>query len=181
MKISKSFIDGLLVLTPKVFTDERGYFIESFNQQKFDEAVGKKIIFVQDNESVSKKHVLRGLHYQNPPNAQGKLVRVVSGSVYDVAVDLRKNSPTYGKWHGEILSAENKKQFWIPEGFAHGFVSLEDNTVFLYKCTNFYAPQSEGTIIWNDPSLAIDWKVESPIISEKDAEGKILAYIESLF
>lgn len=181
MEINRPFIDGLLVLTPKKFTDERGYFIESFNQQKFNEAVGKNILFVQDNESVSKKNVLRGLHYQNPPCAQGKLVRVVQGSVFDVAVDLRKKSPTYGQWHGEILSAENKKQFWIPEGFAHGFVSLEDNTVFLYKCTSFYAPQSEGTIRWNDPTLAIDWEVETPIISEKDAEGEYFANIESLF
>lgn len=172
MNIIKPDIEGLLIITPRVFEDERGAFMESFNKQKFDEAVGREVNFVQDNQSVSKKGVLRGLHFQSPPFAQGKLVRVIKGAVIDIAVDIRKNSPTYGDYVAVELTAENNEQFWIPEGFAHGFVALEDETTFLYKCTNYYAPQSEGTLLWNDPSLNIDWGISDPIISEKDAIGQ---------
>ena len=172
MNIIKPDIEGLLILTPCVFEDERGVFMESFNKQKFNEAVGREVNFVQDNQSVSKKGVLRGLHFQSPPFAQGKLVRVIKGSVIDVAVDIRKNSPTYGDHVAVELTAENNEQFWIPEGFAHGFVALEDETTFLYKCTNYYAPQSEGTLLWNDPTLNIDWGISDPIISDKDAIGQ---------
>jgi dTDP-4-dehydrorhamnose 3,5-epimerase len=172
MDIIKPEIEGLLILTPRVFEDDRGAFMESFNKQKFDEAVGRKVNFVQDNQSVSKKGVLRGLHFQSPPYTQGKLVRVIKGSVIDIAVDIRKNSPTYGDYVAVELSAKNNDQFWIPEGFAHGFVALEDETMFLYKCTNYYAPQSEGTLLWNDPTLNIDWGISNPIISEKDAIGQ---------
>lgn len=172
MEIIKTPIEGLLIIKPRVFGDERGYFFESFNQQAFENAIGDKISFVQDNESLSQKGVLRGLHFQKPPHAQGKLVRVNAGSVLDVAVDLRKSSPTYGQQYSIELSAENKLMFWIPPGFAHGFAALEDNTKFLYKCTELYAPQSEGTIAWNDKDLGIDWKVTSPIVSEKDQNGE---------
>lgn len=172
MNIIKPEIEGLLIITPRVFEDDRGTFMESFNKGKFDEAVGREVSFVQDNQSVSKKGVLRGLHFQKPPFAQGKLVRVIKGSVIDIAVDIRKNSPTYGDYVAVELTAENNEQFWIPEGFAHGFVALEDETTFLYKCTNYYAPQCEGTLLWNDPSLNIDWGISDPIISEKDAIGQ---------
>lgn len=172
MNIIKPEIEGLLIITPKVFKDDRGEFMESFNKQKFDEAVGREVNFVQDNQSVSKKGVLRGLHFQTPPFAQGKLVRVTKGAVIDIAVDIRKDSPTYGDYVAVELSAQNNEQFWIPEGFAHGFVALEDETTFLYKCTNYYAPQCEGTILWNDPTLNIDWGIDNPIISEKDAVGQ---------
>lgn len=171
MQIKETNIEGLLVLRPRRFEDERGYFFESFNQQQFSQLVNQTIEFVQDNESVSKKGVVRGLHFQSPPHAQGKLVRVASGSVLDVAVDIRKNSPTYGQWHAELLSAENGTQFWIPAGFAHGFVALEDQTQFLYKCTNYYAPSAEATLLWNDPQLNIDWNCSNPIVSEKDKQG----------
>ncbi len=171
MDVIATPINDLIVFVPKKFEDSRGYFFESFNQSKFNEIVGKDVLFVQDNESLSAKNVLRGLHFQTPPTAQGKLVRVVSGAVFDVAVDLRKNSPTFGKWHGELLSEENNKLMWIPEGFAHGFLSLEDNTKFLYKCTNYYSPGNEQTILWNDPLINIDWKISEPIISEKDKKG----------
>lgn len=172
MDIVKTDIEGLLIITPKVFMDDRGSFTESFNKQKFDEAVGNEVNFVQDNQSISRKGVLRGLHFQKPPHAQGKLVRVIKGSVIDVAVDIRRDSPTYGKYVAVKLTADNNKQFWIPEGFAHGFVALEDDTTFLYKCTNYYAPQSEGTLMWNDPELAIDWGINNPLISPKDDEGE---------
>lgn len=181
MKIEKTLIEDLVVLTPKKFYDDRGYFFESFNQKVFNDIMGKEINFVQDNESLSAKHVLRGLHFQNPPFAQGKLVRVASGSVLDVAVDIRKNSPTYGQWHSELLSAENGKIFWIPEGFAHGFISLEENTQFLYKCTNYYAPSAEQTLLWDDPQLNINWKESTPIISEKDKQGILFHKFTSLF
>lgn len=172
MKVTKTSIEGLLVLEPRVFGDERGAFFESFNQHLFNEAVGKEVRFVQDNQSISKKNVLRGLHFQNPPFAQGKLVRVSKGSVLDVAVDIRKDSTTYGKHVSIELSADNNKMFWIPEGFAHGFLAFEDDTTFLYKCTNYYAPQSEGTLKWNDPDLQINWQVNSPLISGKDQMGE---------
>lgn len=175
MDIQKTEIDGLLIFTPRKFEDERGYFFESFNQREFNELIGREVIFVQDNESCSHKNVLRGLHFQSVPFEQGKLVRVARGAVIDIAVDIRKNSKTFGKWHSELLSAENGKQMWIPEGFAHGFISLEDNTQFLYKCTNYYSPQHENTIIWNDQTLNINWgAIDHPIISEKDLHGKTI-------
>ena len=161
MKVETTKIEGLLILHPQVFGDDRGWFMESFNQQHFEAALRELNLpipnFVQDNHSLSQKGVLRGLHFQRAPYAQGKLVRVVQGKVWDVAVDIRPESKTYGKWVGVELSAENKTMFWIPEGFAHGFVALEDNTQFLYKTTNYYNKESEDAIIWNDPTLAIDW------------------------
>jgi dTDP-4-dehydrorhamnose 3,5-epimerase len=166
--IEKFDIDGVVLFTPKIFKDERGLFFESFNQALFNKAVGKSTLFVQDNISVSKKNVIRGLHFQKPPFAQGKLVRVIKGRVIDVAVDIRKKSLTYGKHVAVELSEENNKMLWVPEGFAHGFVALEDDTVFSYKCTNFYNNQSEDAILWNDKELNVDWKVKSPILSEKD-------------
>jgi len=171
MIIDRIPIEGLVVFTPKKHEDTRGYFRESFNARIFQETINREVIFVQDNESQSKKHVIRGLHFQAPPHAQGKLVQVVCGSVIDVAVDIRKHATSYLKWHAELLSAENGKIFWIPEGFAHGFVALEDNTKFVYKCTAYYHPQAERTLLWNDPQLAIEWQVQQPIISSKDMQG----------
>lgn len=172
MKITDTAIPDVKLIEPAVFGDERGFFFESFNLKAFQEAIGKPIDFVQDNHSKSTRHVLRGLHYQLPPFAQGKLVRVVQGEVFDVAVDIRKGSPTFGKWTGAILSAENKRQLWIPEGFAHGFITLTNTAEFLYKTTNYYAPQTERCIIWNDPSLAIDWPENiAPVLSAKDKRG----------
>lgn len=167
MEIIKTPLEGLLIIKPDVFEDERGYFFESFNHGKFLN-LGLDLKFVQDNESKSKKGVLRGLHFQAPPFAQGKLVRVMRGSVLDVAVDIRKNSPTYGKWESIVLSGQNKWMYWIPEGFAHGFATLEDDTIFFYKCTNTYNKASEGSILWNDADLNISWGVQDPVISEKD-------------
>lgn len=176
MVLTKCEIPGLLVIEPKVFADERGVFYETFNEKKFIEATGiERLKFYQDNESISKKNVLRGLHFQKPPHAQGKLIRVVQGSVLDVAVDLRKGGSTYGQHFTIELSAENKKQLWIPEGFAHGFVALEENTIFNYKCTNYYSPESERTIQWDDIDLDIDWKIKEPLISEKDKKGQDFA------
>jgi len=178
MNVTRLRIPEVLLLEPKVFGDERGFFYESFNQARFDEAVGQRVHFVQDNHSRSAKGVLRGLHYQIQ-QAQGKLVRVVSGSVFDVAVDLRKSSPTFGQWVGEILSAENKRQLWVPEGFGHGFVVLSDSAEFLYKTTDYYAPQYERSIAWNDAELAIDWQFDgSPVLSAKDAQGTPLREAE---
>lgn len=172
MNIIKTAIPDVLIFEPKVFGDARGYFFESFNQKTFDEAVGRKVEFVQDNHSQSQKGVLRGLHYQLAPNAQGKLVRCTEGEVFDVAVDIRKSSPTFGQWVGVNLSAENKRQLWIPEGFAHGFVTLSETAQFLYKATNFYAPQSERSIIWNDAEINISWPaVEDIQLSAKDQQG----------
>lgn len=169
MTVEKLDIPGLLVLTPRIFEDERGLFFESFNQDVFNQLVGTNVVFCQDNESHSHKNVLRGLHFQAPPFAQGKLVRVSRGSVLDIAVDLRQNSPTYGQYASVMLSASNKKQFWIPAGFAHGFLALEDDTVFNYKCTAFYNKASEGGLNWNDPVLNIDWGLTgAPVLSEKD-------------
>lgn len=167
MEIIKTPLEGLLIIKPSVFEDERGYFFESYNHEKFL-AHGLDLKFLQDNESKSKKGVLRGLHFQAPPFAQGKLVRVMRGSVLDVAVDIRKNSPTYGKWESIVLSGNNKWMYWIPAGFAHGFVTLEDDTIFFYKCTNVYNKASEGSVNWSDPDLNIDWGVSEPIISDKD-------------
>lgn len=167
MEIIKTAIEDLLIIQPQVFRDDRGYFFESYSHQKFVEA-GLNLNFVQDNESKSQKGVLRGLHFQNPPFAQGKLVRVIKGSVMDVAVDIRKNSATYGQHLALVLSEENKTMLWIPPGFAHGFVTLEDDTIFSYKCTNTYNKASEGSVLWSDPDLNINWNVENPNLSEKD-------------
>lgn len=171
MEISKTSIEGLLIVQPRIFTDERGSFCETFSERKFMEAVGEPCSFVQDNQSVSSKGVLRGLHFQNPPHAQGKLVRVARGAVIDVAVDIRRNSPTYGQHVAIELNDRNQTQFWIPPGFAHGFAVLEDDTVFVYKCTDYYAPECEGTIRWNDPDLHIDWGIRPSLVSEKDEIG----------
>jgi dTDP-4-dehydrorhamnose 3,5-epimerase len=172
VKATKLSIPEVILLEPKVFSDERGFFFESFNHEKFVELTGIDTKFVQDNHSRSAKWVLRGLHYQLPPKAQGKLVRVVNGAAFDVAIDIRKNSPTFGKWVGETLSAENRKQLWIPTGFAHGFLALEGNTEFLYKTTNYYSKESERSIIWNDPDIDIKWPEIAEIkISDKDKEG----------
>ena len=180
MELIKTSIDGLLIIKPDVFKDERGYFFESYNKERFAKA-GLNMDFVQDNESKSDKGVLRGLHFQKPPYAQGKLVRVIKGSVMDVAVDLRKDSPTYGKWESVILTEENKLQLWIPEGFAHGFVALEDNTIFNYKCTNVYNKESEGSILWNDPDININWNIDNPTLSEKDKISPLFKNFESPF
>lgn len=180
MEIIKTEIEGLIIIKPKVFEDDRGYFYESYNKERFREA-GIDMEFVQDNQSFSSKGVLRGLHFQNPPYEQGKLVRVITGSVIDIAVDIRKNSHTYGKWVSVELTAENRLMFWIPPGFAHGFVTLEDNTTFFYKCTGLYNKESEGGIIWNDPDLDIDWKIENPSLSEKDKECPLFRDLDSMF
>lgn len=175
MNIIETAIPDVLIIEPRVFGDARGFFMETWNAGGFA-AAGLDLSFVQDNHSRSQKGVLRGLHFQNP-GPQGKLVRVARGAVFDVAVDLRQYSPTFGKWVGTELSAENKRMFWVPEGFAHGFLTLEDDTDFLYKCTAPYAPQSEFTLAWNDPAVGIEWPVAElvPIISEKDARGLALA------
>ncbi|MGR5550754.1 dTDP-4-dehydrorhamnose 3,5-epimerase [Vibrio sp. DNB22_12_1] len=174
MKVIDTKIPDVKIIEPTVFGDERGFFMETWNQKMFEELVtGKPTKFVQDNHSKSKKGILRGLHYQTE-NTQGKLVRVVSGEVFDVAVDIRESSPTFGQWVGEHLSAENKRQLWVPEGFAHGFYVISENAEFVYKCTKYYDPSSEVSILWNDDKLAIDWPMISsePILSEKDKNGK---------
>jgi dTDP-4-dehydrorhamnose 3,5-epimerase len=171
MKITPTALKDLLIIDPKVFKDERGYFFESFNQKSFREA-GIDFNFVQDNQSMSHKGTLRGLHFQAPPHAQAKLVRVITGSVLDVAVDIRKDQPTYGKHTAIVLSGENFRQLWIPPGFAHGFLTLEDNTVFAYKCTSLYHKDSEDGLLWNDSDLNIDWGTEHIITSEKDKNFK---------
>ena len=172
MKVTPLSIPDVLLIEPNVFGDERGFFYESFNESLFERAVNRKIHFVQDNHSRSVKGVLRGLHYQTNPKAQGKLVRVIQGEVLDVAVDLRQSSPTFGKWTGQILSADNKKQLWIPEGFAHGFLTLSDAAEFLYKTTDFYSREHEACILWNDETLNIDWgNTKNISLSEKDRLG----------
>jgi dTDP-4-dehydrorhamnose 3,5-epimerase len=170
MQITKDAMDGLITIHPSVFSDERGYFLESFNESSLKEVIGE-VDFVQDNESLSVKNVLRGLHFQKPPHAQGKLVRVIKGSVLDVVVDLRKNSKTYGQHKKIILSEKEKNQFYIPPGFAHGFCALEDNTIFSYKCTEYYHPEAEICLLWNDKTIGIDWEVNDPILSKKDLNG----------
>ena len=180
MEITKCHIEGLLTIKPNVFGDNRGYFFESFNKKLFDSNV-PNINFVQDNQSMSHKGVLRGLHFQCPPFEQGKLVRVIQGSVLDVAVDIRQNSPTYGQYQSILLSGENNLQFWIPPGFAHGFLTLEDNTIFSYKCTGPYSKESEGAILWNDTDLNIDWNASSPIVSEKDQKAETFKQFKSPF
>ncbi|MBV6389154.1 MAG: dTDP-4-dehydrorhamnose 3,5-epimerase [Nitrosomonas europaea] len=178
MKVTSFAIPEVVLIEPKVFGDERGFFFESFNQARFEETVGRKINFVQDNHSRSVKNVLRGLHYQIQ-QPQGKLVRVVQGEVFDVAVDLRKSSPTFGRWVGQVLSAENKHQLWIPEGFAHGFVVLSDTAEFLYKTTDYYAPAHERCLLWNDPVLNIQWPLGiAPVLSAKDTQGKPFNEVE---
>lgn len=171
MNVINTHIPDVLILEPKVFGDERGFFFESFNQKSFEQAIGRHVEFVQDNHSCSSKGVLRGLHYQLAPYAQAKLVRCLRGSIYDVAVDIRENSPTFGKWVGVELSASNKKQIWIPEGFAHGFIALEDNSEILYKTNNYYSKECERAIIWNDEHLNIEWPLEPNTISEKDFQA----------
>jgi dTDP-4-dehydrorhamnose 3,5-epimerase len=175
VKVIETALPGVLIIEPRVFGDARGFFMETWNAAVFA-ASGLELTFVQDNHSRSQKGVLRGLHFQNP-GPQGKLVRVTSGAVFDVAVDLRKSSPTFGKWVGAELSAANKRMFWVPEGIAHGFLTLDDDTDFLYKVTAPYAPQSEHTLAWNDPSVGIEWPLAGlePIVSDKDARGLALA------
>jgi dTDP-4-dehydrorhamnose 3,5-epimerase len=180
MDIIKGEIPGLLIIAPDIYFDDRGYFFESYNEEKLALA-GFSFRFVQDNESCSKKGVIRALHFQNPPYEQGKLVRVVSGSVFDVAVDIRSGSPWYGKYQKVLLSAENKKQFWVPAGFAHGFAALEDDTIVNYKCTGQYHKASEESIIWSDPDLNIDWGVETPVVSDRDAVAHEFGTFESRF
>lgn len=175
MKVIQTAIADLLILEPRVFGDDRGFFFESFNRDTFRKATGIDAEFVQDNHSRSEKNVLRGLHYQVPPRAQGKLVRVVHGAVFDVAVDIRKDSSTFGRWVGETLSAENKKQLWVPPGFAHGFLTLTDSAEFLYKTTDYYAPEHERCIAWNDPKIGIKWPLTTePVLSTKDQQGAAL-------
>ena len=173
MKVTPLAVPDVLLIEPKVFGDARGFFIESFNQRAFNEVTGLDVQFVQDNHSRSVRHVLRGLHYQLPPYAQGKLVRAVVGEVFDVAVDLRPDSPTLGRWAGAVLSAENKRQMWVPPGFAHGFLVLSEAAEFLYKTTDYYAPEYERSIRWDDPDLGIDWPLEGaiPQLSGKDAQA----------
>jgi dTDP-4-dehydrorhamnose 3,5-epimerase len=175
MNVQKCELDGLLVFEPKCFGDARGFFMESWNQQRYQEA-GLSADFVQDNLSFSRRGVLRGLHFQNP-HPQGKLLQVLLGEVFDVAVDLRRQSPTFGKWHGLTLSAENKRQFYVPPGFAHGFLVLSETALFSYKCTDFYSPKDESTLQWNDPQLGIQWPIKEPTISEKDSKGVSLRAI----
>ena len=178
MKATRLEIPEVILFEPKVFGDERGFFYESFNQQKFNELSGLNVQFVQDNHSKSQKGVLRGLHYQLPPKAQGKLVRVVQGEVFDVAVDIRKSSPTFGQWVSAILSAENKQQLWIPEGFAHGFLTLSETAEFLYKTTDYYAPEMERCIVWDDGDIGVNWPLIGAVfLSDKDIGGNKLTSI----
>lgn len=179
MILEQTEINDVILLTPRVYKDERGYFMESYNQKKVDKLI--KDIFVQDNESISNKNVLRGLHLQLPPHAQAKLIRVIKGSILDVAVDLRKNSSTYGQHYKQILSGENKKQLYVPAGFAHGFLSLEDDTILNYKCSDYYYADSETAIAWNDPELSIDWGISDPILAEKDRLAENFVTFENPF
>lgn len=180
MQFVETEIEGLLIIKPKVFEDERGHFFESYNKEVFKKN-GLNLEFVQDNQSLSQKNVLRGLHFQAPPFAQGKLIRVIKGSVLDVAVDIRKKSPTYGKHLVIELSEYNKTMFYIPTGFAHGFLTLEDNTIFSYKCTNIYNKESEGSILWCDEDLKIQWGITNPILSDKDKESSVFKNFISPF
>lgn len=172
MNVIPTHIPDVLIIEPRIFGDDRGFFFESYNEKSFGEKTGISPKFVQDNHSLSTKNVLRGLHYQIK-ETQGKLVRAISGEVLDIAVDIRRSSPTFGQWASCLLSAENKRQFWVPEGFAHGFVVLSDSAEFLYKTTNYYAPQYDRVILWNDPDLGVDWQLKGePILSDKDKAGK---------
>jgi dTDP-4-dehydrorhamnose 3,5-epimerase len=178
MRTTRLAIPDVVLLEPKVFGDARGFFLESYNQRVFNEAMGVSPVFIQDNHSKSAKNVLRGLHYQIK-QPQAKIVRVTAGAVFDVAVDIRKSSPTFGKWVGEVLSAENKRQMWIPEGFAHGFLVLEDDTEFLYKTTDYYAPEHERCIAWDDSTIGVNWPVAgTPLLSVKDQRGAALGNAE---
>lgn len=177
MKVIETKLKDCVYIEPKVFADERGFFLETFQAERYAEMAGINLTFVQDNHSRSPKGVLRGLHFQKT-KPQGKLVRVVKGEVYDVAVDMRHGSPTFGQWESVILSEENKIQFWVPPGFAHGFVVLSEIADFEYKCTDYYDPSDEGSILWNDPNLNIPWPVESPILSEKDSNAENLVSIK---
>ena len=179
MKTIDAAIPDVKIIEPAIFGDDRGFFFESYTKAKFEAAIGRSVDFVQDNHSRSGKGVLRGLHYQLPPHAQAKLVRVVVGEVYDVAIDIRKSSPTFGQWVGVLLSEENKRQLWIPEGFAHGFLTLSDHVEFLYKTTDYYAPESDRGIRWDDPQIAIDWNIaEVPTLSPKDQRQPLLVDAE---
>ncbi len=173
MQVHETKIPGVKIIQPKVFGDARGFFLETFEKKRYQDMLGIHLDFVQDNHSRSQKGVLRGLHFQKT-NPQGKLVRVVRGEVFDVAVDIRKDSPTFGQWAGVLLSEENKTQFWVPPGLAHGFVVLSDMADFEYKCTDYYHPQAEGCLIWNDPTVNIDWPISQPLLSEKDQRGLTL-------
>jgi dTDP-4-dehydrorhamnose 3,5-epimerase len=176
MQVTRTAIEGVLIVEPKVFGDERGFFLESYNQRAFDAAVGQAVSFVQDNHSRSAKGVLRGLHYQRAPHEQGKLVRVTHGAVFDVVADIREGSPTFGQWVGVELTGANHKQMWIPPGLAHGFLVLTDSADFLYKTTDYYAPQHEGCVRWDDPTLAVAWPLGgmAPVLSAKDAAAPTL-------
>lgn len=178
MKIIKTPLEGLVIIEPQSFIDERGFFLESFQEKRYQETLNHKINFVQDNLSHSKKNVLRGLHYQLK-QPQDKLVTVIKGCVFDVAIDIRKNSPTFGRWHGEILSDENHRQFFIPKGFAHGFCVLSESADFHYKCTNYYCPQAELGILWSDTDLCIAWPLKTPLLSPKDQRYRLLKEIPS--
>ena len=179
MEVLREDLGGVKVLEPRVFGDDRGYFYESWNQRAFDALVGQPVAFVQDNHSKSVRGVLRGLHYQ-VRQTQGKLVRVIAGEVFDVAVDLRRSSPTFGQWMGDVLSGENRRMIWVPEGFAHGFVVLSETAEVLYKATDFYAPDHERTLLWNDPAIGIDWRFAgTPLLKPKDAAGLPLAQAET--
>ena len=180
MEVVEEALNGVKLIRPTVFKDERGYFCETFNSQKLHDIIGA-VDFVQDNQSLSQKGVLRGLHFQTPPFAQGKLVRVLNGSVQDVVVDLRKGSPTYGKSYSVVLKAEEFLMLWVPPGFAHGFVTLENDTVFFYKVTKYYNKESEGCLIWNDKDLSIDWQIKDVRVSEKDKKGTVFSNFKSLF
>ena len=180
MEVIETGINDLVVIRPKVFKDERGYFFESFNQKAF-EAIGIKEQFTQDNQSLSSKGILRGLHFQTPPHAQGKLVRVIKGAVLDVAVDIRKHSPTYGQHYKVELTEDNFLMMFIPAGFAHGFATLADQTIFSYKCTDTYHPECEGGLMWNDPDLNIQWNIDQPILSDKDKKNQAFAGFVSPF
>ncbi|TDN55107.1 dTDP-4-dehydrorhamnose 3,5-epimerase [Buttiauxella sp. JUb87] len=178
MNVIKTAIPEVMIFEPKVFGDDRGFFFESFSKKIFEDAIGRQIEFVQDNHSKSRKGVLRGLHFQKGEHAQGKLVRCAAGEVFDVAVDIRKGSPTFGHWVGVHLSAENKRQLWIPEGFAHGFLTISETAEFLYKATNYYAPSAEGSILWNDETIGIEWPLSGvPELSAKDAIASSLNFI----
>lgn len=182
MIVNKTEIEDVLIIEPQVFGDDRGFFYESFNERAWQEATGIDAYFVQDNHSRSEKGVLRGLHYQLPPMAQGKLVRCIVGEVFDVAVDLRKKSKTFGSWVGEYLSAENKKQMWLPEGFAHGFLVLSETAEFLYKTTNFYSKEHERVICWHDPDIGINWPFAGePVLSLKDSSAPCMERVDCYF
>jgi len=181
MKVEKTTFKDLLILHPDVFSDERGYFFEPFNEALFYLETGQNITFVQDNESRSKKNVLRGLHFQVPPKAQAKLIRIAQGSVLDVVVDMRRSQPTYGQHFKIVLDAMDKKQLFVPEGFAHGFLVLEDNTIFSYKCSNYYSRENDRSLLWNDEAFDIDWGIAEPLISEKDKNAMRFSEFDSPF